>query len=110
MEETRVEKFKSYREEIQSSFGDDMTSKKKISDRISKFINEENMHNTSSISFDEIIDAYEIYEKKETDNFSPLKGKKTISTSYIVISTIICVILLGLLIFVGLLAFGGLYI
>ncbi len=106
MEETRVEKFRSYREEIQSSFDNGMTSKKKTSDRISKVINDENNANTSSISFDEIMDAYEIYEKKEPQIISPLKGRKTVSTSYIVFSIIICVILLALLIFVGVLAFN----
>ena len=106
MLESRVEKYKEYREEIQSSFGDDST-KKKTSDRIDKIISDEHKNNSSSISFDEIIGVHEIYEKGEEKKESPLKGRKRVSVPYLLFSCFVCCILLAITIWLGILSFGG---
>ncbi len=106
MLESRVEKFKDYRNEIQSSFTDDST-KKKTSDRIEKIINDEHKTNNSSISFDEIIGVHEIYEKVEEKKDSPLKGRKRVSVPYLLFGCFVCCILLAITIWLGILTFGG---
>lgn len=107
MVETRVEKFKEYRSEIQSSFNDYNSTKKKTSDRIDKIMTSEDNKNTSSISFDELMGAHELYEKIDDKKVSPLKGRKKVSIPYLLISISICCILLAITIWLGILTFGG---
>lgn len=104
MLETRVEKYKEYRNEIQSSFNDDST-KKMTSDRIDKIISDEHKSNNSSISFDEIIGVHKIYEKGEEKKESPLKGRKRVSVLYLLFSCFVCCILLAITIWLGILNF-----
>lgn len=108
MVETRVEKYKEYRNEIQSSFNDETSTKRKTSDKIEKIIADNtNKENTSSLSFDEIINAHELYEKFEEKKESPLKGRKRVSASYLFISILICCILVAITIWLGILTFKG---
>lgn len=115
MPETRVEKYKEYRREIQNSFKDsDLTTKKKTSDRVEKILNEQDKERAirkspaNSISYDETVGAYELYEK-DTDKkeISPLQKTHQRRVRYIIFASIVCTLLLAATIVTGILAFGG---
>ena len=116
MAETRVQKFKEYREEIQNSFAEtDVTTKKKTSDRVEKILDEQekeksnrNGSSSASISFDELMDSYEIYDKgdKKT-NVSPLEFKRKRHIAYMATAISVCSLLAIASLVVGILYFGG---
>lgn len=108
MFETRVEKFREYREEIQNSFLEsEITTKKKTSDRIKKINGNNADKATSSISFDELMNAYELYDKNGKNKINPLLRKRSHSIPYILLAFFVCSLFLGLSIFFGLVTFGG---
>ncbi len=110
MAETRVEKYKAYREEIQNSYMDsDMTTKKKTSDRVEKMLEEQEgvSSNHESLSIDKMIDAYEIYDKGVENEKSPLLKKGKIRRIYVVVATIVCLILITLTLIFAIQTFGG---
>ena len=115
MAETRVEKYKEYRREIQNSFKDsDLTTKKKTSDRVEKILQEHDQErsidrsSSNSISYSETVEAYELYDK-DTDKkeVSPLIKKQQRKVRYIILASIVCSLLLVTTIVTGILAFGG---
>ena len=115
MAETRVEKYKEYRREIQNSFKDsDLTTKKKTSDRVEKILHEQDNErsisksSSNSISYEETMGAYELYDK-DTDKkeVSPLQKKHHRRVRYIIFASVVCSLLLAATIVVGYLTFGG---
>lgn len=115
MAETRVEKYKEYRREIQNSFKDsDLTTKKKTSDRVEKILHEQdnersiNKSSSNSLSYNDTVGAYELYDK-DTDKkeVSPLQKKHLRRVRYIIFASVVCSLLLVATIVVGYLAFGG---
>ena len=115
MAETRVEKYKEYRREIQNSFKDsDLTTKKKTSDRVEKILHEQdseraiNKNSSNSISYQETMGAYELYEKDvDKKSVSPLQKKHQRRVRYIIFASVVCSLLLAATIVVGYLTFGG---
>lgn len=106
---TRTEKYKKYREEIKHSFFDekDRTSKEISAELVGSFISSDKRQ-TNSLSFDEVMSAYETYETDEV-----IKPKKRTNLTKrneiifaIVMSIIIAALLVGVII-TGINAFGG---
>ncbi len=115
MAETRVEKYKEYRREIQNSFKDsDLTTKKKTSDRVEKILHEQDKEHaidrssSNSISYNETMGAYELYDKDADKKVvSPLQKKHQRRVRYIIFASVVCSLLLAATIVTGILAFGG---
>lgn len=113
--ETRVEKFKKYREEIQNSFSEsDYTTKMLTSSRVEKIIDEQNVSQNSNfdsktISYDELMNTFQTYETyDENDKYvSPLMKKHKKQIAYNVIATSICLLLALAIIVICILHFGG---
>lgn len=105
---TRVEKYRLYRKEILNSFYVDEkeTKKKKSSELVSKIT--VNRDATNNISYDEVLEAYEIYDKNDIQNKKHrLNAYQKKQISFIIISVSIIILLLAALIIVGIFAFGG---
>lgn len=110
MVETRVEKYREYRREIQNSFSEkDLTTKKKTSDRVNKILsgNSSKRDSTNSISYNEIMGAYEIYDKDQKKESSPLEKKHRRKVAYVIFATIMSILLITSTVIVGIIAFGG---
>lgn len=110
MAETRVEKYREYRREIQNSFSEkDLTTKKKTSDRVNKILSDSSSKrdSTNSISYNEIMGAYEIYDKDQKKESSPLEKKHRHKVMYIIFASIVSTLLIGATIIVGIITFGG---
>lgn len=110
MAETRVEKYRAYREEIQNLSSDsDLTTQKKTSDRVNKLLESQEgvSSRNESLSLDEMINAYEIYDKGIDSEESPLLVKAKRKHIYVLVSLITCFVLIGLTIIFAIIAFGG---
>lgn len=114
MPESRVEKYKEYRQEIQNSFSEkDLTTKKKTSDRVNKILNEQDQEHAlekssaNSISYKELMGAYELYDKDKKEDVSPLINKRRRQVRYIAFAGSVLLVLLIATIVVGVIAFGG---
>lgn len=114
MADTRVEKYKEYRKEIQNSFSEaDLTTKKKTSDRVNKILTEQDKEQAierssdSSISYKDLMGAYEMYDKNSVSEVSPLANRHKKKINYIIIASVTIVILIAITIIVGVLTFGG---
>lgn len=110
MVETRVEKYREYRREIQNSFSEkDLTTKKKTSDRVNKILsdNTSKRDSTNSISYNEIMGAYEIYDKDQKKVSSPLAKKHRRKVAYVIFATIVSILLITSTVIVGIITFGG---
>lgn len=113
--ETRVEKFKKYREEIQNSFSEsDYTTKMLTSSRVEKIIDEQNVSQNScfdskTISYDELMNTFQTYEAYEGNDkyVSPLIKKYKKQVAYNVVATSICFLLALAIIVICILHFGG---
>lgn len=109
MEETRVSKYKEYRREIsEMSSEDDLTTKKMTSQRVSKYIKKDHRDTSNTLSLNEVMGAYEIYNHGELEEEKPPfesfhKRKALYIASYAVIALILIV---GLIV-TGILYFGG---
>ena len=102
MAETRVEKFKKYRDEIAASFpSNDDSTMKKTSDRVDKVLAENK--DSTSIPYDDLLDAYELYDKDEHEEISPLLWLHKKRRNYVIIVTILSITAL----ISGILYFGG---
>ena len=104
--ETRVEKYREYRREIQSEAGSEVTAKSKTSEKI-EAIRDKNSSN-ETLSYDTVMGAHEIYSKEELVKIDPFKGKTRRNIPYIILSLFVLIVLAALTIFLGLLTFGGL--
>lgn len=101
---TRVEKYAEYRKEIQNSFNN-ISTKEKSSSRVEKII-QENRMTANNINYDDVMEAYEIYDKEDPIE----KKKREINKKQILFVMIYAIVILALviaLIFVGIKAFGG---
>ena len=106
---TRTEKFKKYREEIKHSFFDEKnkSSKEISSELVDSFISADKRQ-TNSLSYDEIMSAFETYETGEV-----VKVKKKMNLTkrnyliFIIFMSLIIVSLLVGAIITGIIAFGG---
>lgn len=106
MAETRVEKFKKYRDEIAASFpSNDDSTMKKTSDRVDKVLAENK--DSTSIPYDDLLDAYELYDKGEHEEISPLLWLHKKRRNYVIIVSIILTILSITALISGILYFGG---
>lgn len=112
--ETRVEKFKEYREEIQNSFSEaDLTTKIVTSNRVNEIIDEQNKvenykNDSNTISYDQLMNSYQIYEKGDKDEYvSPLASKYKKKLAYIITAVSINSLLAIALLVVTILHFGG---
>ena len=106
---TRVEKYREYRKEILNSFYADkkVTKKKQSSDLVSRATL--NQDATNSLSYDEVLEVYQIYDKgdDETKKKNRLsKAQKHYRIFIIVCLTIIALLASGMVI-VGIKLFGG---
>lgn len=104
--ETRVDKYREYRREIQAEAGSEVTTKSKTSERIDAIRDKNSSDDT--LSFDTVMGAHEIYSKEELVKIDPFKGKTRRNVPYIILSTFVLLTLAALSIFLGLLTFGGL--
>ncbi len=80
MATTRVEKFKSYRDEIKRMDENEKTARSKASRKVDSFFDENDYKrlqemdkSTMSISYDEIMDAASAYDEDEKSNSYSLK-------------------------------------
>lgn len=105
MPETRVEKYKSYREEIQSSFVEENPTSKKTSQRVEELLN--GKKDNPSLSINQMIDAYDIYDKGQTKISNPLLGKAKKHKQYVWFCIIGIVLLTTIVVLLGLKTFGG---
>lgn len=112
--ETRVEKFKEYREEIQNSFSEsDLTTKIVTSNRVNEIIDEQNkiencQNDSNTISYDQLMNSYQIYDKGEIDEYvSPLSSKYKKKLAYIITAISVNSLLAIALLVVTILHFGG---
>ncbi len=106
--ETRVEKYRKLREQIQSTNGEEITTKVKTSQRAQQFLDEKDNQNISkmdtstiAISYKEIMDAYSIYDKehpKEKDLLESVDKKRKI---FLIVGLSLITTLLVALIIVG---------
>ena len=105
---TRVEKYREYRKEIVNSFYfEEKTGKKS---EVSKKISEAtlNKDTTNSLSVDEVLDAYEIYDEQgEVDKKKQLSKVQRKQLIKLLIAIGVVVVLVAAVIVVGILAFGG---
>lgn len=105
---TRVEKYREYRKEILNSFYHEKEESKKsiASSKVSQATFYKDTSN--SLSVDEVLDAYSLYEKKEENvkKVSLNKSKKK-ELLFFVIMIGVVIILITALIIVGIFAFGG---
>lgn len=76
--ETRVERYRKLRQEIQSESGEEITTKMKTSEKVSNMLNDNETESSSKgkISFDKIADAYELYDKGDNVEKDPFKTQK----------------------------------
>ena len=101
------------KKEIQNSFKDEITTKKKTSDRVNKILSESDQEHeikkssASSIAYNDLIGAYELYDKNSDTYVSPLQKRHQRQIRYIIFSSIILLVLLAATIIVGVIAFGG---
>ena len=103
--ESRVEKYREYRKEIQSDAGEEVTAKSKTSEKVD-IVREKNGH-SESLSYDTVLGAHDIYSKNFNFNHDPYKGKTRRNIPYIVCSSLVLLALLSVTIFLALLTFGG---
>lgn len=107
--ETRVERYRELRNEIQSESGEEITTKRKTSEKVSHMLDDETKSankSKQSISFDKICDAYELYDKGEGEK-TPFKKQKIQFPVVMILASIVALALLGVLIYLGILLFGG---
>lgn len=107
--ETRVERYRELRNEIQSESGEEVTSKRKTSEKVSHMLKDDDSPSSKSqqsISFDKICDAYELYDKGDGEK-NPFKKQKVQIPFAIIIAIIAAAILSGLAIYLAVLLFGG---
>ena len=105
---TRVEKYREYRKEILNSFYNEkkVTKKSILSERVSNATL--NTDTGNSLSYDDVLEAYELYEEKKEE-----PAKKTLSKVqkkqllFLIIGILVVVALLVGLIIVGINVFGG---
>lgn len=112
MVDSRVEKYKQYRDEIQNSFSEvDETKAKKSSDYVSRLFGEQEQlnKNTSSISFNELMNAFDIYDNGEEKYVSPLANHAKKKKRYIIFAISVCLLLLIMTIILGIFTFVGGY-
>lgn len=109
MEETRVKKYQAYRRQIREMPSDDtLTTKKMASQRVGKFIKKDKRDTYSTLSFDEVMDTYEIYNNGEsTPEKPPFESFYKRRIAYIMIYAIIILSLLVGFIITGVMYFGG---
>lgn len=101
---TRVEKYAEYRKEIEKSFRN-VTTKEQSASMVDKIIQENHM-TSNNINYDDVMEAYEIYDHDENEE----KKKSQINKRNVLfgmIYAIIIIALLAALIIVGIKAFGG---
>ena len=101
---TRVEKYASYRKEIQDSFADTST-KETSSDRVKKILR--NTDTSNRISYDDVMGAYEIYDSGDEKEVKKSRKVETRTIIFVVSCILIIVALAIALVFVGINAFGG---
>lgn len=101
---TRVEKYAEYRKEIQNSF-QIVTTKEKSASRVEKIIHENRM-TSNTINYDDVMEAYEIYdtEDHEEKKKSQINKKQIL---FVMIYAVIIAALIAALVIVGIKAFGG---
>lgn len=106
--ETRVEKYRKLREEIQSTSGEEITTKIKTSQRAQLFLDEKDRQNLSkmdtstiSISYKEIMDAYSLYEKEHPLEKDISENQEKKHKAFFIVSGLTIGILLSALIVVG---------
>ena len=104
--ETRVEKYREYRREIQAEAGKEVTAKSKTSEKIEAIRDKNSPDDT--LSYDTVMRAHEIYSKEELVKIDPFKGKTRKNIPFVILASFTLVILAALTIFLGLLTFGGL--
>ena len=105
---TRVEKYREYRKEILNSFyHENKETKKSIaSNKVSQATFYKDTSN--SLSVDEVLDAYSLYEaKEEKAKKTTLNKSKKKELLFFVITIGVAIILITALIIVGIYAFGG---
>ena len=101
---TRVEKYAEYRKEIEKSFRN-VTTKEQSASMVDKIIQENHM-TSNNINYDDVMEAYEIYDHDKNEE----KKKFRINKRNILFGMIYAVIIFALiasLIIVGIQAFGG---
>ena len=103
--ETRVEKYRDYRKEIQTDPEATVTHKSKTSEKVDTA--REKSGNSDSLSYDTVMDAHDIYIKDAPFNHNPFKGKTRINIPYVVLAGFTLTILLSVTIFLVLLTVGG---
>lgn len=110
---TRVERFKAYREEIQMKYSNqNTTTKQKTSERVELVLqNSDNLLASSTygneLSFDDVMGAYEIYDKKDEKFISPLEEKAKRRKTYLITSLVVIGALAIACLITGILYFGG---
>lgn len=112
--ETRIEKYRKYREEIQAMSGDEVTTKVKTSQRAQQFLDEKDKKklsemnsSTISISYKEIMDAYDIYEKEHPEEKNMLELQEKRRKVFLIVGVSLIIALLIALVIVGIIVFGG---
>ena len=109
MEETRVSKYKAYRMQIQEMSSDvDLTTKKMASQRVSKLIKKDKRDTSSTLSLNEVMDTYEIYNDGEySEEKPPFESFQRRKILYIALYAIVALILIVGMIVTGIMYFGG---
>lgn len=90
---TRVEKYRTYREEIANMKFQSSSSKKTVSEKVGSL---RNIYSGSKLQYEEVLNAYEVYDSdaKDVKKRRIIKLRKT-QIIYLVIA---CSVVLGLLI------------
>ena len=109
--ETRVERYRKLREEIQAMSGTEVTTATKTSQVVDKILDEKDKKELSkmdtsnlNISYKEIMDAYNIYEKdhpeeKEEFHLEDKRGKIFLISGIVLITLLsIALIIIGIII------------
>ena len=107
---TRVEKYREYRKEILNSFYNEKknTKKEQSSELVSKATL--NRDSNNSLSYDDVLEAYRIYDNDTLEEDNTRKKKAKLPKQYVIFligGISIAVLLVVALIVIGINLFGG---
>ena len=107
---TRVEKYREYRKEILNSFYNEKknTTKEKSAELVSKATL--NRDSNNSLSYDDVLEAYRIYDNDTLEEDNSRKKKNRLTRQYVIFlmgGIAVAILLVVALIVIGINLFGG---
>ena len=103
--ESRVDRYREYRKEIQNDSEKVITHKSVTSEKVDS--ERDKNPKSDSLSYDTVLGAHDIYFKDKNFERDPFKGHTRLNIPYVVLSGLALLVLFLVTIFFLLLTFGG---